>query len=93
MIICNLLGFAWILIAGIIGMGANLLLGRAPGGMDMGTMGVVLFLCDFGYRWVLNAPGGARQLLRLSDGGHMAFVPIWIWGLVFSIGAFFLSAA
>ncbi|MFL5807095.1 MAG: hypothetical protein ACJ8CR_35865 [Roseiflexaceae bacterium] len=84
-LIFNLVGFAWAMIAGIVGMGVAMLLGYPPGTTNQVAVGFTLFVCDFAYRFLQGDPFELKQLIRRKEGGHVLFIPCWILGLLLCV--------
>lgn len=81
----NWLGFAWLMIGGVIGMGVNLLLGHPPRQPHMITMGFIMFICDFSYRFL--SPDGSKlaTFFKSSNGGQAIIFPCWLLGIFLCI--------
>lgn len=51
------------------------------------TLGVLAFVVDFGLRAWAARDLGRRALWHPYAGGHIAYLSVWIWGLVLCVDA------
>lgn len=77
----NLLGLGMLVISATAGLMVVDILDASGEAPFMMTAGPIALACDVAYRW--KDPTG--HWLRPGGGGHLLFIPIWVFGLWWSV--------
>ncbi|HEV7671402.1 MAG TPA: hypothetical protein VGS22_23025 [Thermoanaerobaculia bacterium] len=80
MIIFNFIGIGMVAIGFGVAFGIGSLLGLTAEGPLMMIAGPLLLVLDLGYRAKKQPPNWFHP----RSGGHLFWLPVWIWGLIWS---------